>query len=143
MVGRGKWRLQSWTGRLDIWLQGLDSCQFPLLGPVSLFVQWGWVELLSNAPSASRIQRKQVPSPGVKKVHLLAGICSRQLHKLLGYVYVCACVCVAGGEGTGFACVWWGVLVVDFGLLTSAELSDGSRIGTFLPLYPHKVFLQQ
>lgn len=33
--GERQGRLQSWPGRLDIWLQGLDYSPFPLLGPVS------------------------------------------------------------------------------------------------------------
>ena len=36
------------------------------------------------------------------------------------------CLCVCGGR----------CLFVDLGLLTCAELSHGSRIGNFLPLYP-------
>lgn len=36
-----------------------------LFWTVFLSVQWGWAGLLSNTLSGSRIQREQVPSPGL------------------------------------------------------------------------------
>lgn len=114
---------------MDICLQGLGCRLFSVLGLVSPSVQWGWVRLLSHTLSSSRIQRAQVPSPGFYN-------CLHREER----PSPCRNLQLAASQAVGKCVV--GVLLVEFGLLSSAELPHSTRTGIFL-LYFTRFHLQQ